>query len=282
MSDIRFQTKAQSIWLSFFVFKGYTYPFNLIRIFHIFPHSKNKNDGNLKRHFLLVLLVLPLLFSGCLRTYYPLHNGISPTPLTFETEQNPDKTSKYIGVEYTTAKGYYENETVNIARGIFSTAHTTDHTNMNLEAFGFMGNYKVVDVSQAFDGNKTAFGLGGNFKLAFNFKVKKVKFGLGFSLGLQTEFGEYSDFTKNASDAGLISAKEPLAASFSLFPFLAFQLSKATILSLQVTIGYPVGISPSIMLNSSNISGWISFVPNTEDHTDFITNKFVFGMKYRL
>ena len=236
----------------------------------------------MKKKILLPFLIFPILFSGCLRTYYPIHNAISPTPMTFETKNNYNSVAKYIGGEVTTGKGYHENETVTIARGIFSTAHTTAHTNINFEAFGFFGNYKVVDVSPKFNGDKTAFGLGGNFKLAFNFKADETKFGIGINLGVQTEFGEYSDFRKDASNAGLISNDETFNLSFSLFPFLAIPTSKTSTLSFQVTVGYPVGISPSIMLSSSNISGWISFVPNAKDNSDFIDNKFVFGMKYRL
>lgn len=236
----------------------------------------------MKKFFLLPFLIFPLLFSGCLRTYYPMHNAISPTPMTFETKDNYNSVGKYIGAEATTGKGYHENETVTIARGIFSTAHTTAYTNINLEAFGFFGNYKVSDVSPKFKGNKSAFGLGGNFKLAFNFTVDKSKFGIGMNLGLTTEFGEYPDFRKNASNAELINNDETVQANFSLFPFFAFQASKTSTLSLQVTLGYPVGISPSIMLSSSNLSGWISFVPQNDSSSDFIQNKFVFGMKYRL
>jgi len=202
--------------------------------------------------------------------------------MTFETESNYNKIGKYIGAEVTTGKGYHENETVNIARVIFSTAHTTNHTNINLEAFGFFGNYKVSGVSPKFNGNKAAFGFGGSFKLTFNFKVDKTKLGIGLNLGLQTEFGEYSDFRKNASDAGLISDTETVNLRFSLFPFLAFPISNTSTLSLQVTVGYPEGISPSIMLSGSSISGWFSFVPIFEQSSDLITNKFVFGMKYRL
>ena len=236
----------------------------------------------MKKLLPLLVIIFPLLFSGCLRTYYPIHHAISPTPMTFETESNYDSLAKYIGTEVTAGKGYHENESVKIARGIFTTTHTTNYTNINLEAFGFYGNYKVAGVSPEFNGDKTAFGIGGNFKIAFNFKFDKTKFGLGLHLGLQTEFGEYSDFRKRASDAGLISADEPLAASFSLYPFLTFQTSKTSTLSLQLTLGYPVGISPSIMLSGSSISGWLSFVPMDKSDSDFINNKLVFGMKYRL
>ena len=153
---------------------------------------------------------------------------------------------------------------------------------MNLEAFGFFGNYKVSGVSPKFNGDKTAFGFGGNFKLAFNFTADKSKFGIGANLGLNTEFGEYYDFRKNASDAGLINNDEVVQANFSLFPFLAFQTLTTSTLSLQVALGYPIGISPSIMISNSNISAWFSYVPDAENNSDFIGNKFVFGMKYRL
>jgi len=210
-----------------------------------------------------------------------MHNGVSPTPMTF-AESNYNSVAKYVGAEVTTGKGFHENETITIARGIFSTAHTTAHTNINLEAFGFFGNYKVSGVPPKYNGNKTAFGLGGNFKLAFNFTADKSKFGIGINLGLNTEFGEYPDFRKNASNAGLIDNKESAQTNFSLFPFLAFQTSETSTLSLQVTLGYPIGISPSIMISNSNISAWFSYVPTNDNSSDFIHNKFVFGMKYRL
>ena len=73
-----------------------------------------------------------------------------------------------------------------------------------------------------------------------------------------------------------------LAPNFSIFPFLAIDLSKNVILSLQVNIGIPEYITPSLMLNTSNISGWISFSTIPEETHEFINNKFVLGMKYRL
>ncbi len=235
------------------------------------------------KHYLYAVLLFPLLFSGCLRTYYPMHYAISPTPMTFETELNRDKVSKYIGAELTTSSGFHDEETITLASGIFSTAYTTDYSNINLEAFGYYGNYKVAGISPKFNGNKTAFGLGGNFKLAFNFKTETSKLGIGFNLGLKTEFGDYNDFRINASKAGLINGKViPYNPTFSVFPFLAFDLSKNTLLSMQVNIGVPEFITPSIMLNTSNISIWISFSTTPEDTPQFINNKFVLGVKYRL
>ena len=236
-----------------------------------------------KKYYLYAVLLFPLLFSGCLRTYYPMHYAISPTPMTFETEHSNDKISKYVGVELTTASGYHKDETILLASGMFSTAYTTDHTNINLEAFGFYGNYKVAGVSPKFNGNKTAYGIGGNFKLAFNFKTETSKLGIGFNLGIKNEFGEYTNFRKEASETGVISdGGRTLAPNFSIFPFLAFDLSKNAILSIQVNIGIPEFITPSLMLNTSNISGWISFSTTPEDTPQFINNKFVLGMKYKL
>ncbi len=212
-----------------------------------------------------------------------MHYAISPTPMTFETEHSKDKISKYVGAELTTSSGYHKDETILLASGMFSTAFTTDHSNINLEVFGFYGNYKVNGVSTKFNGDKTAYGIGGNFKLAFNFKTETSKLGIGFNLGIKNEFGEYAIFRKEASETGVISnGEKTLTPNFSIFPFLAIDLSKNTILSLQVNIGIPEYITPSLMLNTSNISGWISFSTIPEETPEFINNKFVLGMKYRL
>ncbi len=236
-----------------------------------------------KRYFLYFVLLLSPLFSGCLRTYYPMHYAISSTPMTFETEHSKEKISKYIGAELTSKSGYHKNERIIIASGVFSTAYTTDYSNINLEAFGFYGNYKVVGVSPKFNGNKTAFGLGGNFKLAFNFKTENSKLGIGLNLGIKNEFGEYADFRKEANEAGLISdGGKKITPNFSIFPFLAFNFSKNSIFSIQVNVGMPEYITPSLMISSSKFSGWISFSTTLEDTPDFINNKFAFGMKYRL
>ena len=237
----------------------------------------------MNRVFLFLLIIFPLLFSGCLRTYYPLHNGISSTPMIFEPNSNTNEYSSFLGPEVTVARGFHEDETISIARGIFSTAYTTDHSNTNFEAFSFVGNYKVTGTTPKYNGNKFAIGLGGGFKFALNFKVKDVKFGAGFNIGLQTEFGTYTNFLKNASEDGFIKSEgKTLSPIFTLFPFIAFPISNSKVLSLQMNVGFPEGVTPSILLSGEKLSGWISFVYIHDDNNISITRKFVFGMKFRL
>jgi hypothetical protein len=141
----------------------------------------------MKKLFLILVLSIPLIFTGCLRTYYPLNHNLSQSPIVFETDTTNNSLSKYISADFTTADGNYANERATIIRGSFLTASTTNFTNTNLELFSYYGNYKVVGVSNKFDGNKTGWGIGGSVKFALNFKINSVKFGGGINLGLQNE-----------------------------------------------------------------------------------------------
>ena len=240
----------------------------------------------MKRYALIIFLFLPILFSGCLRTYYPINHSLAQSPIIFETDTTSNYLSKYISADITVADGNYENERVTIMRGSFSTASTTDYTNTNLELFSYYGNYKVVGISNNSDGSKNGFGIGGTFKFALNFKIEDVKFGAGINLGLENEFGEYIDFIKRASIDGLIEDNSnQLNAIVSIFPFVAIRLSPSTILSAQINVGIPEVASPIIMLSSSDISIWTSYISENqynENNYEFSKSRFVFGMKYRL
>ncbi len=100
-----------------------------------------------KKYYLYAILLFPLLFSGCIRTYYPMHYAISLTPMTFETEHSKDKISKYVGAELTTSSGYHKDETILLASAMFSTAFTTNHSNINLEALDFMVIIKLTGLA---------------------------------------------------------------------------------------------------------------------------------------
>jgi hypothetical protein len=71
----------------------------------------------------------------------------------------------------------------------------------------------------------------------------------------------------------------------SIFPFVAIQLSPNTILSAQINLGIPEILSPSLMLSSSGISIWISYLTEgkySENNYEYDKSRFLFGMKFRL
>jgi hypothetical protein len=238
----------------------------------------------MKKLLPLIVLIFPLLFSGCLRTYYPIGFSVKSSPIIFQDDDEKSY-SKYIGGEVSTMNGYHKFEKVQIVRGLYTTAYTTDHTNFNSELFFFFSNYKVNGVSESLDGNKLQIGICGEIKFAINLKINKLKAGIGLNAGFRSEYGEYSIFRNHAGNQNKISTSdgEPLfMPNFSLFPFVAFPISKSLTLSTQINIGFPDIISPNIMISSKNISGWISIFINGESEFGLLDSKLLFGMKFRL
>lgn len=211
----------------------------------------------------LITILSSLTFNGCLRTYYPALYHTSAPPLVSETNNSMDVSSNYLGADYTIGKGSYENELVQLMRINFLIVNTQDHTNFNLEGFGYTGNYRVSGLEAIYDGDKSFLGLGSNIKINVNFKFGKVKIGMGLNLGGGIEFGEYYQFRKDAENAHRISDENNLL--FILFygtPMISYEFTESTILSLQASAGVPGVLTPSLVLNHNNISYWICWLPD--------------------
>ncbi|MCU0342635.1 MAG: hypothetical protein MUF28_02295 [Ignavibacterium sp.] len=234
----------------------------------------------MKKQIALVLVISLLsLQNGCLRTYYPAVYHSSAPPLVTETNNAVDVSSKYLGTDFTIAKGSYDNELVQLMRINFLLVNTQDHTNFNLEGFGYTGNYRVSGLDAIYDGDKSLFGIGVNAKINVNFKFNKVKIGMGLNLGGGIEFGEYYQFRKEAEGAHRISDENNLM--FVLFygtPMVSYEFTESTILSLQASAGLPGVLTPSLVLNHNKISYWISWLPDKNISENYYGTRITFGV----
>jgi hypothetical protein len=234
-----------------------------------------------KKHVGLLLIVLitsTLFLNGCLRTYYPLVYGTNASPMVFENPSSYGILKNDVGVDFTTSEGFYGGENLTYLQGAVNYVQTQKYTNFNSKFFGYIGKYRVNDVySYSYDGNneihtvnnwngsKIGFGFGGEGKFAVNFKFGAFKLGLGTTVGVGTEFGEYYNFRKNAKAEGAISSSSDDTRYLfyaNIFNFLVYEYSEETNISLQTNIGFPGFISPSISLNNNNNFYWISIIPN--------------------
>jgi len=231
-----------------------------------------------KKHFgRLLIAVTPYLFLGCLRTYYPMYYYSNPLPIVNETDNNLDEGSKFLSLDFTSSEGEYEDEFTKIFKGSYIYSNTQNHSNFNFSLYGFGGSYKVSDLydygeqpPKKYDGNKTAFGAGTDLKLALNFKFDKVKLGVGLTCALTTEFGQYTNFRKEANKENAIDSEQGwIFVIGSGFPYLSFELADDMNLTAQLNIGYPGFISPIISLNKANTICWINIIYNAHDQQLF-------------
>ncbi|MBP9120966.1 MAG: hypothetical protein KBF59_08875 [Ignavibacterium sp.] len=215
--------------------------------------------------FVLIIISISIMHNGCLRTYYPAVYHSSAPVMVSETNNNPEIYSNYLGLDYTIGQAGYENENIQMMKLNFLIANTQDHTNFNLEGFGYTGGYRVSGLSSNYDGDKTFIGLGTDLKFNVNFKFGKFKLGTGINLGLGMEFGEYFEFRKNAGNAHIIDDENSiLFIMFSATPMLSYEFSESTILSAQINAGMPGGLSPSIVLNHNRFTYWITWLPDND------------------
>ncbi|MBK7499046.1 MAG: hypothetical protein IPI19_08065 [Ignavibacteriales bacterium] len=215
--------------------------------------------------FVLIIISISIMHNGCLRTYYPAVYHSSAPVMVSETNNNPEIYSNYLGLDYTIGQAGYENENIQMMKLNFLIANTQDHTNFNLEGFGYTGGYRVSGLSSNYDGDKTFIGLGTDLKFNVNFKFGKFKLGTGINLGLGMEFGEYFEFRKNAGNAHIIEDENSiLFIMFSATPMLSYEFSESTILSAQINAGMPGGLSPSIVLNHNRFTYWITWLPDND------------------
>lgn len=228
-----------------------------------------------------VLFVISLLSlqNGCLRTYYPAIYFSSAPVMVSETNNNPELYSNYLGLDYTIGQAGEENENIQMVKLNFLMANTQDHTNFNLEGFGYTGYYRVSGLDAIYDGDKSLFGFGVNARINVNFKFNKVKIGMGLNLGGGLEFGEYYQFRKDAENAHRITDENNLI--FILFygtPMISYEFSESTILSLQASAGLPGVLSPSLVLNHHNISYWVCWLPDKNISENYYGTRITFGV----
>ena len=237
------------------------------------------------KHLISVLIFfsIAILQSGCLRTYYPAVYYSSAPVMVSETNNNPEIYSNYLGLDYTIGQAGYENENIQMMKLNFLIANTQDHTNFNLEGFGYTGGYRVSGLDGKFDanydGDKTFIGLGTDLKFNVNFKFNKVKLGIGLNLGMGIEFGEYYEFRKNAGNQHIIDDENSLIfLMFSGSPMISYEFSESTILSAQVNAGIPGVLSPSIILNHNRFTYWITWLPDKNISDNYYGTRITFGV----
>jgi hypothetical protein len=197
--------------------------------------------------------------------------------MIFNKSEPSKVTSKYLGGDLSIAKGGYDNEYLQLIRGSYLIADTRKHVNFNTRIYGYGGNYTVAGLSD-YDGPKSVFGLGGEFGFNGNFKIDKLKIGVGLSGGVFTELGGYYNFRRNADKAGRISSDYgPGAFTFSISPIIAYEFSETTILSGQINLGLPGFITPSVVLNNQGYIYWISWVPSYKRLDDNLGQRIDIG-----
>lgn len=225
----------------------------------------------------IITLVTPIVFSGCLRTYYPVVYESSAIPMIFDYSDSTKESNKYYGVDVTITKGSYINESLQLLRGSYTLVGTREYVNVNSRLFGYAGVYHVAGLEN-YDGAKSVFGLGGEFGVNFNFKIHSFKIGLGITGGVASEFGGYYNFRKKADREGRISSDQGLIFwTFSAFPLIAYEFSQSSILSTQVNLGIPGFLSPSIVLNNSGYVYWLSWVADFNDRENYLGRRIVLG-----
>ncbi len=225
----------------------------------------------------LFVIIISFLFTGCLRTYYPAIYQTSSSPMIYETSDTSKKMSSYYGADITISKGDYNNESMQLFKGSYTLVNTQDYFNVNPTIFGYAGNYKVSGLGEN-DGNKTIFGLGGQFSTSVNIKIKSLKIGLGLSAGVVGEFGGYYGFRRNADSEGIIKSEEKLVSFlFSAFPVISYEFSKSTILSTQANLGVPGLLSPSLVVNNNGYVYWLSWIPDNFERDNIFGHRLVIG-----
>lgn len=227
---------------------------------------------------IIILFSVLLIFTGCLRTYYPTGYQTGAAPIIFEND-NDDKSTQYAGGDITASKGNYENESFELIRLNYLNVYTTKHFNTNSEIFGFGGMYNVSGLGNKYDGNKSTFGVGTDIKFNGNIKINKFKMGLGLNFGLGIEFGEYYNFRKRAINAGNISDESGALIFFMLsaFPVFSYEFTNSQIISAQVNVGLPGLLSPNITFNNDGYVFWASWLPDSENGDNFYGQRIVLG-----
>ena len=220
----------------------------------------------------LLALVLSQFLMGCIRTYYPAIYQTSSYPMIYNQADSTRKIVKYLSADLTISNGNYHGESIQLFKCNYVMANTNDYYNNNLRVFGYAGNYRVQGLDE-YNGNKTAFGLGGEFSTSMNVKIYSLKIGIGINAGIACEIGCYYNFRKKIGN----SESKLVFGTFSAFPVISYNLSKSSVLSAQTNIGVPGLLSPTIVLNNNNYIYWLSWVSNYQDRESIFGNRLVLG-----
>ncbi|AFN76007.1 hypothetical protein MROS_2777 [Melioribacter roseus P3M-2] len=225
----------------------------------------------------IILLLSPLILSGCLRTYYPAIYQTSAQPVIFEVETKERYESKYAEADFTASRGDYENESLYMLRGSYTVVNTNKHNNVNTRLYVYTGIYRVSGVEK-YDGTKSIFGVGGEFNGVLNMKINSFKLGFGLSAGIAAETGGYYSFRKRANSEGVIQSEQGvLFPMITLFPVFALNVSEKTLASAQFNVGTPGFITPSVVINNNNeYLYWISWAPDF-DNGNYLGRRIVVG-----
>lgn len=62
----------------------------------------------------LLIVITPVLFWGCLRTYYPMYYYSSSLPIVNEANNNLDEGTEYLSLDHTYSETGYTDEFVNM------------------------------------------------------------------------------------------------------------------------------------------------------------------------
>lgn len=222
-----------------------------------------------------ILIIASILFSGCLRSYYPVAYHSSAPPNSVQINNTSNEYSDFINASTTISKGEYPGEKFNLFKLGYLTAKTGDHYNFNIGFFGQGGSYKVVGLVEQYNGNKSFYGFGSEISALINLKFEQFKFGLGSNMGLGFELGEYYDFRKNATKNDIIDGQDNFVVGMiNIFPYISYQISESTTLSTQLNVGLPNGFSPILQINNEFISFWVNWTPQ-KFYTDKVTTQRV-------
>jgi len=197
--------------------------------------------------------------------------------MVFQPDEDSEKADEFISADVTISQGSYDFESIQLLRGSYTRVHTGNFSNHNLNAYAYGGNYRVSGLDK-YNGNKNVFGFGFDVGGSLNFKINKLKVGIGIMAGAGTEFGEYYNFRKNAGNEGFIQKNADLVTlNLSFFPVIAYEFSESTVLSGQINLGLPGFISPGLLLNSEGFVYWLGWSPDYDNRNNTLGRRVVFG-----
>ena len=219
--------------------------------------------------YLLIPVCVILLFAGCQQVYLPANYSSLPEGMIANPDYKTEKSTYYISGDGGRTASFNSGESNYFFRGKISRVTTSEHANVNFGAGIYGGMYKVAGISDYMtptkNYNKTYsyFGFEPSFSLLLNFKFGNFKLGAGSRLGIIAEFGDFSDFRSEVMSKQLASgSSKKIGITVVGFPYFAWEFPDYTSLSLQINMGLPGGVSPSIVYNDNFVSYWCSLGPS--------------------
>lgn len=197
----------------------------------------------------------------------------------YEVKIDTNTVRSFSGIDYSFINGDYLNEKINLIRFNYSNSKTYKHTNYNTRFSVYGGVYTVSGLGPYdganytginYNGNKSAFGASFSYLGGINFNIKDFRIGLGIEPTVLLEFGEFNEFRLDAADKGIIANDDGFVnVLFSVFPFCSYYFDESKVLALQMNIGYPGGITPSISYQTGENVFWISYLPGYRISTGY-------------